>query len=151
VFATTMSQGSRSQMILRGSERFCSRRRRHEDYRPCNKKVARIKEIVRTATKGQDPSLLSRRQQGDPTRKSNVTRFIALKTTRLREIRLATLMSRDSERTCSRGQCRKTVVATTRLQGMAKDCARDTDVARLREITLKRASSSSSLSSLSFL
>jgi hypothetical protein len=44
-----------------------------------------------TTTKGQDPSLLSRLRQVDPTRKSKVTRFIALKTTRLREIRIATL------------------------------------------------------------
>jgi len=78
-------------MILQGSERFCSRQRCHEDYRPCNKKVAWIEEIVLTTTKGQDPSLLSRLRQVDPTRKSNVTRFIALKTTRLREIRIATL------------------------------------------------------------
>ena len=151
VFATAMSQGSRSQMILQGSERFCLRQRCHKDYRPCNKKVIWIKVIVLTTTKGQVPSLLSRLRQVGPTRKSNVTRFIALKTTRLREIRIATLMSRDSERTCSQGQCHKTVVSTTRSREMATDCARDTDVARFREITLERASLSSSLLSLSCL
>jgi hypothetical protein len=86
--ASTLSQGSRSQMMLQVSERFCSQQRYNEDYRPCNEKVARIKEIVLTTTKGQE---LSRLRQGDPTRKSNVTRFIAIKTTRLRDIRNATL------------------------------------------------------------
>ena len=136
MLATTMSQGSRSQTILRGSERFCSQQQCHKDYRPCSKKVARTKEIVLTTTRGQDPLLLLRRQQGDPTHKSNVTRFISLKTTKLQKIMLTTpmsrdsrrlrsqrqscctvletQMSRDSERLCSQEQCCKTIVATTR-------------------------------------
>ena len=79
-------------------------------------------------TKGQDPSLLSRRGRGDPTHKSNVTRFIAIKTTNLQDIMLATPMSRDSGRSRSRRRSCHTVLETpmsrdserSRLQGRCR-------------------------------
>jgi len=126
VLTTTMSQGSRLQTILQGSERFCLRQQCRETYRPCSKKVAQIKEIVLTTTRGKDPLLLMRQRWGD--HKSNVTRFIALKTTKSREIMLTTPMLRDSGRLRFQRQSCCTVLETpmsqdserSRLQGRCR-------------------------------
>ena len=121
---------------MRGQDPSLLSRQRQcpEAYCPCNKKFAQIKEIMLTTTRRQDPLLLLWQRQ--EYHKSDVTRFIALKTTKSREIMLPTPMSRDSvrlrsrrqscrtvletpmsqdlERSCSRGRCCKTIVATTR-------------------------------------
>ena len=141
---------------------MCSQQRCCKAYCPCYKKVAGIKGIVLALTRGQDPLLLLQGKWRDHTHKHYVTRFIALITTKWREIVLTTPMSqdsershlqgqccivlatpmlRDSERSCSRGQCRKTIATTKRSRGLAKDP--DTDVARPKEIALARATLSS--------
>ena len=85
-----------------------------------NNKVVRIGEIVLTSTMGQGPLIILQRRWRDHTRKYDVMRLIALETTKLRKIVLATPMLQDSERSRLQRKCLKTIIAATRSRGLEK-------------------------------